>query len=217
MTTVIMKRSDFKGIIAGMMLGDGCISLSGGKNAFVRIQHTKNQRDYLLHKSEFLKELTDVLEYEIKPSGLKNPYTQFAVKTRRHPFYTRCREIMYPSGKKVVNTTWLSWLDDQGLAIWYMDDGCLVKSYRHNKGGNRIIYRRELFLNTCGFTLEQNQLLISFLKERFGVNFQMKLTSKKTGYYRLKACASEANKFIEIVKPFIVPSMEYKLDMQYQS
>lgn len=198
------------------MLGDSSINLSGGKNAFMRIQHTEKQKDYLEHKAKILEELTAVTISEIKPNGKKNPNTQYAARTRRHPFYTRCREIMYPGGKKEVSKTWLSWLTTEGLAIWYMDDGCLVKSYNYNKSGVRRIYRRELFLNTCGFTLEQNQLLKSFIKERYGVEFQLKLTSKKTGYWRLKATASEANKFIEIVKPYIVPSMEYKLDMEYQ-
>lgn len=198
------------------MLGDGSINLSGGKNAFLRIQHTEKQEEYLKQKAELLKHLTDVTVYEIKPNGKKNPNTQFACRTRRHPLYTRCRKIMYPKGIKTVTKTWLHWLDEQGLAIWFMDDGSLVKSYRNNKSGKRIIYRRQIYLSTCGFTLEENQLLVRYLKERFNLNFDIQLNSKKTGYYRLRCGANEANKLLEIVKPYVVPCMEYKTDMQYQ-
>jgi LAGLIDADG DNA endonuclease family len=200
-----------------MLLGDGCLSLSGGKNAFLRIQHTQTQKDYLYYKVNLLKGLCNFTIYKINPSGKKNPNTQYAFKSHRNPLYTKTRQIIYPGGKKTVNLDWLSWLNEHGLALWYMDDGCLIKSYRINKSGNRIIYRREIFLNTCSFTLEEHKLLKQFIKERFGVEFQIKLTSKKSGYYRLRAGAVEANKFIEIIKPWIVPCMKYKIKMEYQN
>jgi hypothetical protein len=214
---VTIERSEFKALIAGMILGDGCVYIQkAGKNACFKLQHGPKQKDYLLYKAEILKELTEVRLGETKPNGKKNPNVNYTAETRVHPLYTRIREIVYPKGKRTVNKIILSWLNEQGLAIWYMDDGSLIKSYRLNKGGNRIIYRRELFLNTCAFNLEEHQLLQTFFLERFGIKFDIKLTSKKSGFYRLRAGALEANKFIEIVKPYIVPSMEYKIDMQYQ-
>lgn len=214
--TVAVERSEFKGILAGMILGDGCLSLSGGKNAFLRIQHTESQKDYLDYKAEILRQLTNVTSYTIKPSGVRNPNTQYACKTKRHPLFTRMYEIVYINKSKEVNLTWLSWLNEHGLAIWYMDDGSLVKNYSCNKSGKKRIYSRVVYLNTCSFSLKQNQLIQKFLKDKFGLVFNIKLTSIKTGYYRLVAGAKTANKLFEIIRPYIVPCMEYKLDMQYQ-
>lgn len=214
--TVAVERSEFKGIIAGMILGDGCLSFSGGKNAFLRIQHGEKQKEYLDYKVKILKQLTNVTTYTIKPSGKNNPYTQYACKTRRHPLYTRLRNIIYPKGKKEVSMTWLSWLNEQGLALWYMDDGSLVKRCSYDKIGARRIYGRLISLHTCSFSFEQNQLLQAFLVERFGLEFNIKLHSKKTGYYKLAAGAKTANKLFEIIEPYIVPCLKYKLDMQYQ-
>jgi hypothetical protein len=196
-----------------MMLGDGCLSLSGGKNAFIRIQHSEKQKEYLESKANLLRELTDVNVYEIKPSGKKNPNTNYACKTRRHPLYTRTREIVYKEKRKTVTSTWLNWLDERGLAIWFMDDGSLTKSYRTNKSGNRVIYRRECLFATCSFTLSENQLLVDYLLERFGLQSRILMKGK---YPHIKIMTESANLMFDLIRPYIVPCMDYKLDMEYQ-
>jgi len=210
--TVVAKRSEFKGLIAGMLLGDGCLSLSGGKNAFVRIQHSIKQADYLIYKAQLLESLTNVNIYDIKPSK-RTPYSGIACKTRRHPLYTRIYEIVYRNSKKTISKTWLSWLNEHGLALWYMDDGSLLKRYTYNKSDKRRICSRIVRLNTCGFSLDENQLLIDFMRERFGIEFKLLRNGK---YWLIRLGAKEANKFFDIIRPYIVPCMKYKIDMQYQ-
>lgn len=204
-----IPRSKLKGLLAGMVLGDSTIALpKQGKNAYMRIQHGLKAFEYLEHKAKMLRELTDVTV-----GTVSGKYPGVYVRTKTHPLYTRLRKLAYPNGKKKVVKTWLNWLNAEGLAIWYMDDGCLIKSYSRNKSGRRRIYRREVFLNTCSFSLEENELLVEFIRERFGVNFRIRSYG---GYNRLQIGAIEANKFLEIVAPYIVPSMEYKLNMEYE-
>lgn len=202
-------RSELKGILAGMVLGDSHVAQAKTSlNAYMRIQHGLKAAEYLKHKADILRELT-----ELTVGDVGGKYPGVYVRTKNHPIYTRLRELAYPGSKKTVSKTWVNWLTVQGLAIWYMDDGCLQKSYSVNKGGRRRIYRRQIFLNTCSFTLEENQILIELIKERFGITFRVKLFGN---YYRLFIGATEANPFIELVRPYIVPCMEYKLDMEYE-
>ena len=217
--TVAVERYKFKALIAGMLLGDAGVFCDRGKNAYLRMQHGMKQKGYLLHKAEILKQLTSVNVNVLNPSGKKNPYHQIACATKRHPLYTRVREITYPDGKKTVTPTWLSWLDEHGLALWYMDDGSLCKTRNKNKSGRLRVASRRIHLNTCGFTLEENELLRNFIQERFGIKFYINKAGDYQGrtYHRLVAGAKEANKLFEIIRPYIVPCMEYKLDMEYDS
>ena len=205
---MVVNRSELKGIIAGMVLGDSTIALpKEGINAYMRIQHGLKAADYLRYKAEILKQLTGVIVGDV---GGK--YPGIYARTKNHPLYTRIRKLAYPEGKKTVTSTWLSWLTPQGLAIWYMDDGSLDKAYSFNKSGRRRIYRRQIFLHTCSFSLEENELLVSFIEKTFNVKFRIKKDGK---YYRLFTGAVEGNKFLEIVKPYIVPCMRYKTEMEY--
>jgi hypothetical protein len=206
---VAIIRSELKGILAGMVLGDSTVAASTNpKNAYMRIQHGLRAAEYLRYKANILRELTDVTVGDV---GGK--YPGIYARTKNHPIYGRLRELAYPGSKKTVSRTWANWLTVQGLAIWYMDDGCLSKSYSVNKGGRRRIYRRQIFLNTCSFTLEENLILVELIKERFGITFRAKRFGK---YCRLFIGATEANPFIKLVRPYIVPCMEYKLDMEYE-
>jgi len=210
---VAVGRSELKGILAGMLLGDAFLGLDGGHNVRVQITHTAKQEEYLKYKAELLKNITSVSFYRYSSNGRKYPNEQIACRTRRHPFYTRIYEIVYSHGRKKVTKTWLSWLNEQGLAIWYMDDGTLCKRHRLNKGGRPLAFSRRVYLNTCGFSFDENQLLRDFLQERFGLNFKV---CKNGKYWRLRAGAIEAKKLFAIIEPHIVPCMEYKLDMEYQ-
>ncbi len=203
------RMASKKGIIAGMMLGDGGLFIQkGGRHASLYFEHTMKQKPYLEHKANFLRDITEVLVNELKPSG-KNPNWHVRCKTRTNPFYTQLYNIIYPDGKKKISMEWLSWITFEGLAIWYMDDGSFQR-----KGKSINLY-------TCGFSYDENVLIQSFLQTRFNLKFDIYKASEYTGdnpeyignvYYALRANRSETRKFFELVRPFIVPCMSYKID-----
>jgi hypothetical protein len=83
------------------------------------------------------------------------------------------------------------------LAIWIMDDGTLYKG----KGLR--------FCTNC-FTLKEVQYLANLLEKKYFLNTSI----HKTGIvnqYGLYIPKSSLNKLIELVKPHIHPSMNYKL------
>jgi len=83
-----------------------------------------------------------------------------------------------------------------GLAIWFMDDGAAD--------------RNQLRLNTQSFSKDENLLLAEFLHAKFGIEVQL---NKDKDRYRLRIGAKGVKRFIEVVAPHVIPSMQYKLPL----
>jgi len=83
-----------------------------------------------------------------------------------------------------------------GLAIWFMDDGA--------------IDRRQVGLNTQSFSLDENLGLAEFLHAKFGIAAQL---NKDKNRYRLRISAKSTARFVDLVAPHVIPSMQYKLPL----
>ena len=79
-----------------------------------------------------------------------------------------------------------------GLAIWYMDDGYVTK--------NSCIF------SSCSFTIEEQQILADILLKKFELHFTV--GKNDNSMYLL---AQDFPKFVEIISPYVIPSMQYKL------
>lgn len=55
-----------------------------------------------------------------------------------------------------------------GLAIWFMDDGwgCTVRNRKHE-----LTNRMSIGIATDSFTKEENELIISVIRKKFGIKF----------------------------------------------
>nr|NIN93147.1 hypothetical protein [bacterium]NIO20693.1 hypothetical protein [Candidatus Aenigmarchaeota archaeon] len=84
-----------------------------------------------------------------------------------------------------------------GLAVWYMDDGS-IKSRRH----------RGIFLNTQGFRDDDVGRLQHILMSKFGV---ASTTRKEKNGKQIYLGAEAGEDFIEIVRPYLIPAMHYKI------
>jgi len=189
------SKHRIKGILAGMLLGDGCIGMTKS-TCYFRMTHTEKQREYLMHKVKLLEELTLVKIHENPPRGKKHPNVEIMATSRTHPLYKRLREIFYVEGKRTITPTILSWLTVEGLALWYMDDGSTTSNY-------------SCYIATHAFPLVQVEVIVDFLYTRFGLKFTI-LTDRDK--YKITITKSECVKFFDMIRPYIVPSMSYKLD-----
>lgn len=104
-----------KQVLYGTLLGDGCVD----KGGHIRIEHGSNQLDYLNWKSNCLGDLPYSTTYSKKRLHTLHLHTNCA--------YThRLRREWYPNGlKRIPDYVWDE-LDVLGLAIWIMDDGCVM-------------------------------------------------------------------------------------------
>ncbi len=99
-----------------------------------------------------------------------------------------------PKRLKRVPKLLSNWLNPRVLAYWFMVDGAT----------NRYGY----LLNTQNFSLSEQELLADALGRTF--KFEVNI-HKDRDNYRLYITANSRDSFTQTVKPFILPSFEYKL------
>lgn len=207
-STPKLSKEELIGVIIGMMLGDGY--LFGDKQKCLTIVHSPAQREYLDFKVSILTQLTAIHRYDriVKFKNGKK-YPLLCIVTRHHPVYTKIYRILYRDGRKAVTKEVLRKLTILGLAIWFMDDGSLTLHYKRNKNGQRYIAGVEYNLHTEGFSYEENLLIKSYLKEALGIEAKVHRTKGK--YWKIYMNGTQGRKFAEIIAPYVIPSMEYKL------
>jgi len=204
-------------VIIGTVLGDGGLYIrDGGKcNALFKVTHREADKEYLFWKYEMLKSSGIFLRppsRRLKKARHEGGHVYFHWKlsSRRLPIFTAYHKMFYPNGKKIVTQEILDRLEPLGLAVWYMDDGSLVsRSPRIRKSGIvHLVAGRNMSLSTMGFTYEENVLIRGWILERFNILFRVSRHYQLWGL-RLGRRA-EVNKFLDIIRPYLVPCMERK-------
>jgi len=199
-------------ILTGMILGDASLVVShGGRHAMLKLQHSPSQRSYLLHKVAILREITHVNVREVPDNGWG--YGTIIAETRTHPIYTKLRKRWYPNGRKTISLQALMPLDAQGLAYWYMDDGSLTIHYRVLTSGRKSPKSREIHFHTQAFSREEHEIMREFLTERFGIS--TRISRHKGKYWVLGMGAKEGQKLFDIIRPYVLPMFDYKMNMHY--
>lgn len=89
------------------------------------------------------------------------------------------------------------------LAYWIMDDGS------YNKIKNNLI------LWTDSFSEEEVLRLIDILRHKFNLSCGLIKYDKNNNSYRIRINKSSMDNLISIVKPYMIPSMYYKLGLKY--
>ena len=195
-------------LILDMVIGDGLIKTDGR----LQIKHSIKQENYLKWKEQILNDagIPTHIRYDKNISFDKRQddviilttQASIAIKHMRHFLYRPYKFLFYPSLFKH--------LDDLSIAIWYMDDGSCNKY--HTKYGS--IHKGEVSLSTYT-SMNVNQLIVSFFKERYNVDFKIERYSPnpKLTYISTSTVVS-TDRFLGIVTPYIdqVPCMIYKLN-----
>ena len=204
-------------IVAASLLGDATInkddSGNRNRNGNFRIKQLDIHKDHLEYLAERLEQLTRISWFFYKyrdkmvngKQSCQNPY--WMIKSMNHPFYTKFRERMYGTGKKAVDPHYLTLLDAEFLAIWYMQDGFL------RRNSTRGTHTAEICSDN--FTYGDHELLRVALKEKLNLNWSIthkNINKEGLRTYRLTLNRKEFDMFVEKVKPFIQPSFEYKIN-----
>jgi hypothetical protein len=187
-------------------LGDGCITTSAHHNDYhFEFCHDSKQREYVKYCVSFLEGWGTYSEKErTRDPELykKNVWTECVFKSCNHAEFSRIRRHTHEYGKKIVNRDILSMINEFGLAIWFMDDG-------HCERGNSG------YINSMGFSKDENELIVSWLWERFKIRSNTvaagKSRSGNTTLYRIRIIKSSWEHFCNIVEPHMHSSLMYKL------
>lgn len=194
----IKVENDLKQLLIGSLLGDGCFCSVGSKtkNMCLSIAHSEKQKEYLEYKWRILNKYnlaSSIVRYHTNSKRYSHELIGYRFKSKLHPIFTDIRIKYYDlQGHKRVFEEFVKDIDALGLAIWYMDDGYVTKN--------------SCILSTCSFTLEEQSLLADILLDKFDLHFTV---GKYDNSMYLQA--RDFPKFVNLIKDYIIPSMQYKL------
>lgn len=79
--------------------------------------------------------------------------------------------------------------------------------------GDGFFYQGIIMLCTESFSKEEKELLINALQENFGIQATLNKRISSTGIqsYRIRISKKSMDKLLELVKPFFIAEMLYKL------
>lgn len=201
-------------IVAASLLGDGNLHREHGtKNGRFSLTQLPIHKDHVEYIAQFLEPITRVRRYEQVPQDKiilgkqSRSNGRYSIITMNHPFYTHIYNRWYGTGRKSVDPHYLTLLDFEMLAIWYMQDGSLgVK--------NNTLYRYPKYM-TDNFSLADVELLRRAIIEKTEIIMNVEKNRKSTGeyYYRLVVSQKSIALFIKNIKKYIQPSFQYKLEI----
>jgi len=192
-------------IILGGLLGDAYFNQ---KRKIIRFSHSIKQEEYLNWKYSFFNadDINGIYTRQYK-EGHINKYFELTNKNKCVDiFYDYFKKYLYSNdGRKKISLKYLKNIDAFGLAIWWMDDGSL-SIHKGNRYGK---------LCTECFNYEEQILLQKYFKDIWNINVDIK--SEKNKYYFLRFNVGALRKLIPIIYQYVcmVPSMIYKIDLDY--
>lgn len=184
------------------MLGDGYINLNHKAPRFCFL-HSLKDKEYAVHCYNLFSSYLPYGENCSRESYIYDKrtnkrYGRIYYQSMTAPILRKFYLFWYPDGYKKIPLDWVErYLEADGLALWYQDDGCLK-----NKD-DRII------LSTDAFQNEE----VSFLKKLLKRKFKINSTIDSQGRLDISS-RREVRKFQSLIEPFIHLSMERKSMMK---
>lgn len=184
-------------IIKGSLLGDGGLqeAWSGtSKNYRFAKMHSIKQKNYVDWVYKKLK------PFILTPPWLYKPTQSIRLRTISHPELTKLKNQFYDGKKKILPKNIRDIISDPiALAIWFMDDGNIIRVNGQSYGCH---------INTQSFTESENRKLLKLFKKIWGIDCT---TQRNNGKQRLYVRSKNRSNFVAIVSKHIIPSMKYKL------
>lgn len=176
-------------VLVGSLLGDGYLDETT-KGYSLRIHHGIKQKKYVDWKYHVLKNIVN--------SAPKIYGTRVYFRTVSHPYLIQLRKEFYSDNCKVIPRKFLKKnINPLALAVWIMDDGT-----------NELSHGRCLKINSQSFTYEEHKFLCKMLKYKFNLESNI---NKDRKYFRIRFYKPSMPNLINIVRPYILQSMFYKL------
>lgn len=189
-----------KELLTGKLLGDGHLETrNDGRTYRLKIEHSIKQKEYVdWFYQEFRDWVNTPPKARMHKSGWQDKeYEKYYFQTLSTASLRFYGSQFYGSEGKKVPKLIHRWLTPLALAVWYMDDGS-IKSNAH----------RTVLLNTHGFSPSGLKRLQSALKTRYGI--ETRLRNQKDGT-QIYIPSESVDTFLSTIKPFIIPSMYYKI------
>jgi len=188
-----------KQILYGIVLGDGYLQKTGEKNARLRLEHGKKQKEYLFWKANQFKKLFQgkpIYMERIHPKT-KEKYGYWRYQSYSTPYLGKLRKIFYPQDKKRIPRNLSDYLSPQTLAVWYMDDGYF--SHRDNSS----------YLYLGRVSREEAEDSSQAILDSF--NLSNTILDKKRKGYVIYFSPKTVIKLKKLIKKYMISQFDYKL------
>ena len=207
---MISTKLDFKGAVIGMVMGDGYISKDKRDKGNCSLEFSSSNMEFLKFIESLLNYLTSTKISKRAgglskfPNGVYESKERYRVRSKRHPIYTALWEHLYYHGRRTVDEYILKTLSPLGLSILYMSDGTVM-----NRGG--VLGKTSYYkIYTNAYNKAEHCLIQRMLAKRFGI--QTAIHKAKGGSdLSLYIKAKSTDRFLDLIEPYIIPSMQYKL------
>jgi len=209
-----------KNILYGSMMGDAKRN-NPQWNSVVCFQHSDKQEAYLKWKFEEFKNVSKKENLKFYLSNdqreeYKGHYGSWSFYTKANSDVEECLNKFYGENGKQINRDILDNLSELSLAVWYCDDGTTGFSYKtKEKTGWNIT--PEVKFCTDSYSKESCENIVKWFKERWNIDAHYRnrqIRSDGEMSYRVILDSTSVYDFIDLIRPYIIPSMMYKIDYE---
>jgi heme/copper-type cytochrome/quinol oxidase subunit 2 len=193
-------NQDILSVVIGSLLGDGYANARTIEGTRISYRQSEVHKDYLFWLYDFYSQRgycsnLKPRKYTRKLNGKEFYGYEFNTFTFRS--FNWIHKLFYKKGLKYINPNLELYLTPLALAVLIMDDGCWT-GY-----GVRIA--------TNCFKLDGVKLLANMLVKLYGLNYTIQNIN---GHYSIYITKDSIPKLRNIVLPYVIPSMKYKLGIK---
>lgn len=197
-----VKLTNFqKEVLVGTLLGDSSLRKpKRNGNTEVSCAHGISQKEYCEYKTEIFKSLGAHCEHHIRKAPDKRNgicYEDYTMRIPTNPELNSWFDAFYPNGKKVIPSSLFKYFTSASLAFLYMDDGFKAS--------------RSYCISTNCFQTDELSEFRQMLKDKFNIDTSV----FKNNVLYIKA--NSKNLFESLIKPYLCPCMQYKLQVSRNS
>jgi DNA-binding CsgD family transcriptional regulator len=187
-------------LILGSLIGDASLVFNEENDRYdFQVGHCIEQKEYLEHKAKILN--SSIRSY-IKDENSFSAGKEFFITSYYNKYeLQKIYNICFVNRIKTISHKWLDLLTEEGISYWFMDDG--TSSFLRN---NKSVSAR---FSTLSFPKEQIILLQNKLL-KFNIETSIHKHSDGEGLV-ISVLTKSINKLMDLVEPFIIPCMSYKI------
>ncbi len=186
-------------------------------NSIAAFKHSTKQKEYLFWKFNEFKSVClekNLKHYSQYDKRYDKIYTGWSFYTKANTDIETCIKEFYKSGVKEVSNKILEYLTPLSIAVLYMDDGTtdffhrfIIKDdYKHTP---------RLKFCTDSFSIESCNNIVEWFKSKYDIDTYLIERELKTRMgYRVVIHNNSIENFINLIRPYIIPSMLYKIDYE---
>ena len=210
-------------VILGGLMGDMSIGYHARcVSPIVQIGNCIQQAEYVLWKYSILENIaTSPPKTREYVSGFGNMCSMVGFSTKALPCLRQIYDLVKRNGRTTFTDEWLSEVSDPAaLAVWYLDDGCIVKS-RNQK--YQKVYGHGIQISIGDVTLGELDAVVRWMSRRWGVDVRptrriadpRRKVQSVVSVIRIHKTA-DVDAFLEIVRPTALKAgMDYKVTRDY--